>query len=200
MIILSNQPPELAAIARMEMFVKECRGCRNILELGCGMADLMKELRFPGRRLAGIEVWPPYIEAARIWCPDMEFILGDIREADKLVPAKSFDVVICSDVVEHLEIPEAEKLIAVAEMIAINKVIFFIPVGVHGQEDDPWLGRIPDGLPNPFQAHKSTWYPKMMEDKGYMVWHWTDYHPPQPNKERGAMFCVKELALEGKAK
>jgi SAM-dependent methyltransferase len=193
MIILSNQPPNLAATVRMEMFLKECMGARNVLELGCGLADLLKDLRFPGRRLVGMEVWKPYVDSARVSYPDIEFILGDIREADKLVSAKSFDVVVCSDVLEHLEIPEAEKLIAAAEAIAIEKVVYFIPVGIHGQFDDPWIGRISDHTPNPYQLHKSTWYPKMMEDKGYVVWHWTDYHPPQPNKECGAMFCVKNV-------
>jgi SAM-dependent methyltransferase len=197
-MIVSANSSEPAAIERMEMFKKECEGCNSVLELGCGLGGLLRELQHSDRKLVGIDIWKPYLDFIRDLYPDMEFILGDIREVDKLVSTKSFDLVVCTDVLEHLELSEGEKLIVMAEDIAIKKVIFFIPVGFLEQDADPWLEMIPDHQPNPHQKHKSAWYPEIMESKGYTVLYWMNYHPPLEGKERGAMFCIK--CFEGSEK
>ena len=73
---------------------------------------------------------------------------------------ETFDVVLCSEVLEHLRRHEAEAVIAEMEGIARCQVIITAPTGRCHQEAY-------DG--NPHQAHRSTWLPQDFRRLGYTV-------------------------------
>lgn len=73
----------------------------TIADIGCGEGSNLFFLRsqFPKANLFGFDVATTAIEAAR-QNVNAEFALLDIQ---KEIPARKFDLVFCSDVVEHLE-------------------------------------------------------------------------------------------------
>ncbi len=72
------------------------RGVR-VLELGSGTGDLLAAVE-PSRGL-GIDVCPAMVEHARSSFPNLEFRLGD---AHRLELSETFDVIVCSDLVNEL--------------------------------------------------------------------------------------------------
>jgi hypothetical protein len=73
----------------------------SLMEVGCAQPYLLAEIarRFPGRHLAGADIAAPVIEHNRRLFPSIEFQRIDIQ-TDRL--GRAYDVVICSEVLEHL--------------------------------------------------------------------------------------------------
>jgi SAM-dependent methyltransferase len=71
---------------------------QRILEVGCGMGDLLVELK-PARGV-GIDISPEMIRRARKRHPELEFIEGDVHDLPTM--QEVFDIVILSDVVNDL--------------------------------------------------------------------------------------------------
>lgn len=71
----------------------------RILEVGCGLGDLLASLT--GARRVGVDVSPRMIEIARARHPELELRVADV-ERDPL-PEGPFDAIILSDVVGHLD-------------------------------------------------------------------------------------------------
>lgn len=77
----------------------------TVLDVGCGEGYLSRVLldRFPGIRLTGVDVSAAAVEQAAIRCPEGRFLQADVaalRDWDE-----RFDLVVCSEVLEHLEDP-----------------------------------------------------------------------------------------------
>ena len=87
-------------------FVSHTAGAvESILEVGCGQGWLLKETgkAHPEAKLTGIDMRPEALEFARGLVPSAEFVLQDVHELP--FDDASFDLVICSDVLEHVETP-----------------------------------------------------------------------------------------------
>ena len=88
------------------------------------------------------------------WCAPTSAGIGD------LVRPRSFDAVVCLDVVEHLERAQALELLATLESIARRRVVVFTPNGFVPQPATP---------DNPYQEHLSGFTTDEMRDLGYTV-------------------------------
>jgi hypothetical protein len=88
-----------------------------------------------------------------------DLIWGDLNQIE--FKSKSFDCVLCTDVIEHLTKKEGLKLIRKIEDIAIKKLVIFTPNGYNPKE------HIEDG--NVLQTHKSGWTVKEFAGMGYEV-------------------------------
>lgn len=83
--------------------VKRLDGVRTICDLGCGNGHITGRLAELGYKVTGIDASPSGIEIARQTYPKVEFVEAVIdRELSGL---GSFDLVISSDVIEHLYRP-----------------------------------------------------------------------------------------------
>ena len=71
----------------------------RILEIGCGIGDLLQSLG--GKRSVGVDISSRMIEIARSRHPDLDFRVGDV-ERDEM-PEGPFDAIIFSDAVGHLD-------------------------------------------------------------------------------------------------
>ena len=83
--------------------VKKLDGVRSICDLGCGNGHITGRLGALGYQVTGVDVSVSGIKIARRTYPDVEFVEAVIgRELNGL---GSFDLVISSDVIEHLYRP-----------------------------------------------------------------------------------------------
>jgi glycosyltransferase involved in cell wall biosynthesis len=160
----------------------------SVLELGCGKGKFTELIRGPA--CVAVDICQKALDCAREQVRDnplVRFQRMDIRDIEKRFEQKSFDCVVGTDVIEHFEFSEALRILTAAEKIARKSVLWFIPTGEHPQTDDPW------GYGNEeFNTHRSTWYPSNMEQLGYTIWHYPDWH----SKNRGAMWCLKLVSSE----
>jgi 2-polyprenyl-3-methyl-5-hydroxy-6-metoxy-1,4-benzoquinol methylase len=76
----------------------------SVLDVGCGLGETIIHLNrvLPAARVNGVDISPVAIEACRQSFPDADFHVLDIVEAS--LPT-NFDLVVCSEVVEHLDDP-----------------------------------------------------------------------------------------------
>ncbi len=75
---------------------------RSVLDVGCGQGSLLEELarRRPGVELAGVDISARAVELANRRLPDASFSVLDLTKG---ALDRRFDLVICSDVLEHIE-------------------------------------------------------------------------------------------------
>ena len=101
----------------------------SVLEIGCATGELIAAMpvRQGGRRI-GIDISNANVLAARARFPDVEFRCGDFCE----LTGSRFDVVILSDVLEH--VPDDAAFLRDAAALA-NIVLLNLPL------EDNWLNR-----------------------------------------------------------
>jgi len=104
----------------------------------------------------GVDLFIPYMKEARSRRTHDVHIVCDVRSLP--FRKKSFDVVLCSQIIEHLTKDEGLSLIGEAEKIGRQQVIITTPGGFVGRWEL-------DG--NPFQAHKSGWTSEELSKMGY---------------------------------
>lgn len=183
-----------------------CAG--SVLDVGCGKGTAAETVAEVFSWLIGIDIFEPYLREAKKKCIYSDLVQGDIR----LLPfkSKSFDIVLCLEVLEHMEKADARVLIKELERIARQRVIICSPVGYVPQ--DKYNG-------NPYQVHRSRWFPWDLRMLGYKISP-VDFRYPalrheeslfrtllrqiltlslypimkvSPEKCSGRMYCVKNL-------
>jgi 2-polyprenyl-3-methyl-5-hydroxy-6-metoxy-1,4-benzoquinol methylase len=99
--------------------------CSSIIDVGCGEGILLSHIGGPvsGKRLCGLDADPKEIETARVQAPFARFVVGSIYD----LPFRDgqFDLVICTEVLEHLESPE--KALKQLSRVAARYCIFSVP-------------------------------------------------------------------------
>jgi len=108
--------------------------------------------------VTGVDTFEPALKECESTSVYNELILCDVQGMP--FKNKSFDVVICLALLEHLEKTEGEKLLRKMEAIARKQVIITTPVGEY--EQGPLEG-------NSHQQHKYCWEPDELKEKGYEV-------------------------------
>jgi 2-polyprenyl-3-methyl-5-hydroxy-6-metoxy-1,4-benzoquinol methylase len=80
---------------------------RRVLDAGCGVGYGAAMLdRAGARQVTAVDIAPPVIEVARQSVPDT--VRCDVGDLTSLAyPAASFDLVVCFEVIEHVEDPDA---------------------------------------------------------------------------------------------
>ena len=142
-----------------EHILAECEGATSIMDIGCGPNSVIQFS--PCKFRMGIDIYQPYLDAAFLKHTHDIYVQGDITKlAAKPKNPKSFDVVLASEVLEHLDKHDGLALLARMEQWAIHKVIIKVPNGYIAQ---PAF----DG--NQYQAHRSAWYEDELKELGYTV-------------------------------
>lgn len=136
---------------------------KKVLDVGCGDGSLMVKVNCDRKYdVVGIDLYKPYLKIARESGVYKKIIVSDIRKLK--FKNNSFDAVLLSQVIEHLNKKEALKVISTMEKIAKDKVIIcttngFAPYDPFDVFDD-----------NSLQVHKSGWEIKEMKNYGYKVY------------------------------
>ncbi len=109
----------------------------RVADIGCGIGDLLTEVRSrePSVDVSGLDFSPKAIEGAKRALPD-----GDFRRfvIERTLPYadRSFDLVLCTDVIEHLDYPKA----VVAELVRICRPGGVVAVVVPDGDVDQFFG------------------------------------------------------------
>ena len=82
--------------------VKKLEGVRTICDLGCGNGHITGRLAKLGFKVTGVDASASGIAIARRTCPSVEFVEALI---DRELSIGQFDLVVSSDVIEHLYRP-----------------------------------------------------------------------------------------------
>lgn len=138
---------------------------KTVLDLGCGDGELMKIIGDKSWEMEGIDIYPRSIEKAMKTGMYNKIYKGDLSKiASKLTKQKKkYDVVFCSQVIEHITRKDGEAILDAAEKLAIKRIYFGTPRGFMTQPEDYIQG-------NPHQKHKSGWYIDDFTQRGYTVY------------------------------
>lgn len=131
----------------------------SLLDVGSG-EGLIGEGMWKVPHIASLDIFPPRN-------PGRNFTLGNALYATQLYGVKSFDVVMCGEMIEHMTKEDGLRLLPVLEEVARKFVILTTPYGFTEQEpeknpSEPWAN-------NPYQTHLCGWFPDDFINQGYTV-------------------------------
>lgn len=138
---------------------------KTILDLGCEDGRLL-EILSDGENwhVTGVDIYRENIEIAAKKEIYVKLIKGDVvKTANDLVRTKKkYDVVFCSQVIEHVSRKKGTELLNLVEKLAKKRIIFGTPRGFMIQPHS-FLGD------NPHQFHKSGWSERDFRERGYKI-------------------------------
>jgi len=171
--------------------------CQSALDVGCGNGANLRIANQHTRfvRRVGIEIYGPYIVPEHPANQGIEWIIGDALVVLPIIADKSFELVLLIDVVEHFSKDDGLCVLQHADRIASKLILLWAPEGDHIQDehhyrDNPYMPY------QQYQDHLSSWYRKELQDLGYDVAVWDNYHTDMRLPEGAlpcvsAMFCLK---------
>ncbi len=133
-----------------------------LLDVGCAQGNITRKLIDLGPKLqdaylVGVDIWPPYlVEASKVY---HDVVRCDVRKLP--FRSSSFDIVIATDIVEHVEKTEGYAMLEAVEHLAMRQVFLYTTVGYNAKEN------LEDN--NPWQAHRSGWRANEFRRRGYKV-------------------------------
>lgn len=148
----------------------------TVVSLGCGILQEIMGLRC--KSFLGIDIYEPYI--LRLQEQGINAICADITKFD--FAKNKFDVVLALDILEHLEYPDAIKLINKTIKVANKKIIVYTPSKFFNNVDTDWRGNPKDVLEwmnsdvlssyknlgiNKYQEHKCLITEKELQNFGF---------------------------------
>ncbi len=116
---LYHSMPENAVAKQLIAFTKKHAG-KKILDMGCATGNYSVVLKNMGYDVKGADVNPAYVQRARERGIDAVQIDNGIP-----FPDKSFDTVICYEVIEH--VPDLKPLFTEAKRLAAKNILFTTP-------------------------------------------------------------------------
>jgi 2-polyprenyl-3-methyl-5-hydroxy-6-metoxy-1,4-benzoquinol methylase len=129
---------------RVKMIGAHLKPGMTILELGCGAGYFTKELARSGAEIVAIDVSADLLEIAKANCPASN-VRYDIQDACALTyPYATFDSVVGSSILHHLEIERALRQIH--RVLKIGGTIYFTEPNMLNpqiaiQKNVPWIKR-----------------------------------------------------------
>lgn len=132
---------------------------KSILDVGCGQGLPMELLNRRKKMYSvGVDLFEPYIEECKKKKIHDKYLICDVRKLP--FEDNSFDVVLCLQVLEHVQKKEAWRVLEKLGKIARRQVIVATPIG---EMSHPAVDN------NPLQVHRSAFSPKEFEKLGYKV-------------------------------
>lgn len=139
---------------------------KTILDLGCEDGRLLTLLS-DGKdwKVTGVDIFQKNVNRTAKRKIYIKAIKGDIVEISKKLirEKKKFDVVFCSQVIEHIDRKKGEEFLGLVDKLAKEKIIIGTPRGFM-EQPHAFLGD------NPHQVHKSGWSEDDFRRRGYKVY------------------------------
>jgi hypothetical protein len=140
----------------VEHLKTELADMEKVIDLGCGYNSPIRycDVGF----CVGVELFQPYLQESKKKGLHDNYLKGDLTRIE--FKARSVDVALCSEVLEHLPKEEGVRLINKMENWAAQKIIITTPNGYLPQEAYH---------NNPYQGHKSGWNARELKRMGFQV-------------------------------
>lgn len=138
---------------------------KTILDLGCEDGRLLEMLSDGENwQITGVDIYGKNITIAAKKEIYVKLMKGDVvKIASNLVKKKKkYDVVFCSQVIEHISRKKGTELLNLVEKLAKKRIVIGTPRGFMEQPHE-FLGD------NPHQFHKSGWGERDFKDRGYKI-------------------------------
>lgn len=138
---------------------------RTVLDLGCGYGGLMKAIsRDESWEVTGVDADSSSLQSARNTPAYKYLIKGDLETVVRgLIKKKQkFDVVLMSQVIEHLTKQKGERILDLIEKLVIKRIVITTPNGFMEQIEESLNGNI-------HQEHLSGWQKEDFAKRGYEV-------------------------------
>lgn len=137
---------------------------RTVIDLGCGDGKIMQIIGEKSWDITGIDVYTDSLKQAEATGMYKTLIKGDlVTTVRKLIKEKKkYDLVFCSQVIEHITREDGEELLSLVDKLAKKRIYFGTPNGFMHQPEVFIKG-------NPHQHHKSGWSIEDFESHGYKV-------------------------------
>ena len=134
----------------------------TVLDIGCGNLETIDGLQC--NSYLGCDVWPKYLDVAKTKQNTVR--IDATKDLDRF-PDKSYDVVLCLDVLEHVTLGDAEKILEHLKRICRKYVIIFTPSEFKDNESavlNAWdLGRCD------YQRHRCVLTMEILKGHGFKV-------------------------------
>lgn len=138
----------------------------TILDLGCEDGRLLELLSYgKSWKVTGVDIYKDNTKGAAKKKIFVKVITGDaVKVSRQLIKQKQkFDVVFCSQVIEHIERKKGEDLLYLVNKLAKKRIVIGTPRGFM-EQPEVFLGH------NPHQVHKSGWSEEDFKKRGYKVY------------------------------
>lgn len=103
------------------------QGCASLLDVGCGSNSPVRRLTAAIPQRTGVDAFGPALEASLAAGIHTDGRQVDVLDIGRHFGDRSYDCVLASDVIEHLDKEDGLKLLAAMERIARHKVVVFSP-------------------------------------------------------------------------
>lgn len=145
----------------LQLSLSSClNGSEKVLDVACGPYSPLRLVK-RNFKSEGIDIFKPSLDLSKKRKIHDTYKQGNILHLDKYYKPRSFDSVICLDVIEHFKKKEAKVLIQKMEKIAKKNVVLMTPNGFYHQ------GHLHG---NPYEEHKSGWSVKDLTQLDYKVY------------------------------
>ena len=142
-----------------DILQKRISNNESVLDLGCGIMQATDEVK--AKLILGVDIWDVYLDKIKDRFPTIKL---SMEETDRFID-NSYDVVICLDVVEHLDKELALKVIDECKRICRSKAFIYTPSEFKDNMeavDNAWdLGN------NPHQKHLCVLSRDDFKNRGY---------------------------------
>jgi len=141
----------------LELLKKESKKCESVLDMACGYNSPIQYIDISYK--VGVEKFTDYLKQSKQKGIHNKYIQGDILSLE--FTPNSYDLVLCSEVIEHLDKADGFKLLDNIEKIGRKKIIITTPNGFLKQDEYD---------NNLLQIHKSGWTIEEFKQRGYVVY------------------------------
>mgnify|MGYP005846242195 CR=1 FL=1 len=139
----------------------------TVLDVGCGTGSLMHDLsRGKNWIITGVDIYPDSVNKANATGIYHKTYLSDITSLPTEITQNKYDLVFCSQVIEHLPKEAALSLISQCEALASRQCLISTIVGFNNFS--PLESE--SEKENPYQEHKSAWHPHEFHQRGFRTY------------------------------
>lgn len=146
---------------------------KSVLDLGCNDGRILEFVfagNIPKLEFTGVDLYEDYLEGARKKKIYKNLYKLDVRRKNwGKIEKRKYDLVLCSQLIEHLTKQEGNRLIKKMEFLSKKRVMIATPNGF--QKFNPLENHIWDEYEsNLDQGHKSGWITEEFRKRGYKVY------------------------------
>lgn len=151
-----------------ELIQRDMDSGDTVLDLGCGIMQVTKGLVC--KSILGVDIFRSYLEELKY---EYQTLLLSVTQTAVFLD-ESYDVVVCTDVVEHLEKENALTLLKECTRICRKVAIVYTPIIFrHNQQPEGGAWGLGE---NPYQLHKCIVSREELESVGYEVTAYPEYN------------------------